>query len=138
MTTLRFEDLRQHSDVLRLRDGGALAVRFVEPDDAEALQVYFRSLSVRSRYNRFLGAMSELPQRELDHFIHVGSSYDAVPTEEGVVDLVLAGQRARVSGDCRAAALAPPDLHRDDALAPRGCLLSRLSEERRVAHSFKE
>ena len=29
--------------------------------DAEALQAYFRSLSVRSRYNRFLGAMSELP-----------------------------------------------------------------------------
>jgi GNAT superfamily N-acetyltransferase len=27
---------------------------------------------VRSRYNRFLGALSELPQTELGHFIHVG------------------------------------------------------------------
>jgi len=35
---------------------------------------YFRSLSVGSRYNRFLGAMSELPQTQLDHFIHVGEA----------------------------------------------------------------
>ena len=92
MTTLRFEDLRQHSDVLRLRNGGALEVRFVEPDDAEALQVYFRSLSVRSRYNRFLGAMSELPQRELDHFIHVGEldrfSVIALMTVDGFETIV--------------------------------------------------
>jgi RimJ/RimL family protein N-acetyltransferase len=47
-------------------------VRFVEPRDGEALQHYFRSLSVRSRYNRFLGGMSELPKTELDHFTHAG------------------------------------------------------------------
>jgi GNAT superfamily N-acetyltransferase len=69
---LRFNDLRQHSDILRLRGGKSLTVRFVEPRDADALQGYFRSLSVRSRYNRFLGAMNELPQTELGHFIHVG------------------------------------------------------------------
>jgi GNAT superfamily N-acetyltransferase len=74
MTALRFDDLRQHSDVLRLRSGKSLTVRFVEPRDAEALQGFFRSLTVRSRYNRFLGAMSELPQTELDHFIHVGEA----------------------------------------------------------------
>src|ERR1700736_5690835 len=72
MTALRFDDLRQHFDVLRLRSGKSLTVRFVEPRDAEALQAYFRSLSVRSRYNRFLGAMSELPKTLLDHFVHVG------------------------------------------------------------------
>ena len=74
MSALRLNDLRQHSDVLRLRSGKTLMVRFVEPRDAEALQGFFRSLSVRSRYNRFLGAMSELPQTELDHFIHVGEA----------------------------------------------------------------
>jgi GNAT superfamily N-acetyltransferase len=74
MAALRLNDLRQHSDVLRLRTGKSLTVRFVEPRDAEALQAYFRSLTVRSRYNRFLGAMSELPQAELDHFIHVGEA----------------------------------------------------------------
>lgn len=92
MTMLRPDDLRQHSDILRLRDGQALAVRFVEPDDAGALQRYIRSLSVRSRYNRFLGAMSELPQSELDHFIHVGEhdrfSVIAVMAVDGVETIV--------------------------------------------------
>lgn len=74
MTRLRFDDLRQYSDVLRSRHGKAVAVRFVEPRDAEALQAYFRSLSSRSRYNRFLGAASELPASELEHFIHVGEA----------------------------------------------------------------
>jgi GNAT superfamily N-acetyltransferase len=72
MTALHFEDLKQYSDVLRSRGGRQITVRFLEPRDAEELQNYFRSLSTRSRYNRFLGAMSELPHNVLDHFIHVG------------------------------------------------------------------
>jgi GNAT superfamily N-acetyltransferase len=72
MIALRFDDLRQHSDILRLQTGKSLTVRFVEPRDAEALQGYFRALTVRSRYNRFLGAMRELPQSQLEHFIHAG------------------------------------------------------------------
>ncbi len=74
MTAPHLNDLRQHSDVLRLRTGKTLTVRFVEPREADALQGYFRSLSVRSRYNRFLGAISELPQSQLDHFVHVGEA----------------------------------------------------------------
>ena len=92
MIALRLDDLRQHSDILRLRSGKTLAVRFVEPDDAEALQGYFRALTVRSRYNRFLGAMSELPQTELDHFIHVGErdrfSVMAVMVIDGIETIV--------------------------------------------------
>lgn len=72
MTTLRLDEIRQYSDSLRLRNGRSVTVRFVEPRDADALQAYFRFLSVRSRYSRFLGAMSELPPTELDHFIHAG------------------------------------------------------------------
>jgi GNAT superfamily N-acetyltransferase len=72
MTALRLDDLRQHSDRLRLRSGKSLTVRFVEPRDGEALQGYFRALTVRSRYNRFLGAMSELPKSVLAHFTHAG------------------------------------------------------------------
>ena len=71
MSRLRFDDLRQYSDVLRSRRGDAITVRFVEPRDGEELQNYFRSLSARSRYNRFFGAMSELPQSLLEHFTHV-------------------------------------------------------------------
>ena len=74
MTALRLDDLRQHSDILRVRTGEPVTVRFVEPRDAEALQAYFRSLSARSRYNRFLGAISELPASQLDQFIHVGEA----------------------------------------------------------------
>jgi RimJ/RimL family protein N-acetyltransferase len=72
MSTLRFDDLRQYSDVLRMRGGEAITLRFVEPRDGEELQNYFRSLSTRSRYNRFLGAMSELPNSLLERFTHVG------------------------------------------------------------------
>jgi RimJ/RimL family protein N-acetyltransferase len=72
MTTFRFDDLKQYSDVLRARGGEAVTVRFVEPRDAEELQNYVRALSTRSRYNRFLGAISELPRGLLDHFMHVG------------------------------------------------------------------
>jgi GNAT superfamily N-acetyltransferase len=74
MTALRLDDLRQHSDVLRLRSGGSVTVRFIEPGDAEALQAYVRSLTTGSRYNRFLGAMSELPHNLLEDFIHVGEA----------------------------------------------------------------
>src|SRR5258707_9105065 len=72
MTTLRFDDLRQYSDTLRSRSGDAVNVRFLEPGDAEPLQAYFRSLTTRSRYNRFVGAMSQLPHNLLADFIHVG------------------------------------------------------------------
>jgi RimJ/RimL family protein N-acetyltransferase len=92
MTAPRLDDLQQYSDVLWLRTGEAVAVRFVEPRDAEALQDYFRSLSVRSRYNRFLGAMSELSPTELDHFIRAGErdrfSVIAVMTIDGVETIV--------------------------------------------------
>src|SRR6202048_2067951 len=92
MIAFRFDALRQHSDILRLRTGKSLTVRFVEPRDAGALQGYFRSLSVRSRYNRFLGALAELPQTELDHFIHVGEgdrfSVIAVMAIDGIETIV--------------------------------------------------
>jgi GNAT superfamily N-acetyltransferase len=72
MSSLRFDDLKQYSDVLRTRSGDQVNVRFVEPRDADALQNYFRALTTRSRYNRFLGATSELPPSVLDQFIHIG------------------------------------------------------------------
>lgn len=72
MSTLRLEDLKQYSDTLRTRQGEALNVRFVEPRDTDELQHYFRSLSTRSRYNRFFGAISELPKGLLHDFLQVG------------------------------------------------------------------
>lgn len=72
MSTLRLEDLKQYSDTLRTRRGEAVNVRFVEPRDTDELQHYFRSLSTRSRYNRFFGAISELPKGLLHDFLQVG------------------------------------------------------------------
>jgi len=74
MTALRLDDLKQYSDVLRARDGSEIKVRFVEPHEREELQHYIRSLSSGSRYNRFLGALSELPNMELERFIHIGEA----------------------------------------------------------------
>ncbi len=65
-------NLGRYTDVLRLRGGKTLTVRFLEPHDADALLVYFRSLSQRSRYSRLMGAASELPPSELDKALHVG------------------------------------------------------------------
>jgi len=73
MTTLRLEDLKQHSDTLRIRDGEMINVRFVEPRDTEELQHYFRALTTRSRYNRFFGALSELPKGLLSEFLDIGA-----------------------------------------------------------------
>jgi len=96
MTRLRFDDLRQYSDVLRSRRGEAVTVRFVEPRDAEALQTYFRLLSTRSRYNRFLGAASELPATELARFIHVGEA-----DRFSVIATVLIDGRETIVGEAR-------------------------------------
>jgi RimJ/RimL family protein N-acetyltransferase len=83
---LRFDDLGQYSDTLRSRNGEAVTVRFVEPRDGEELQKYFRSLSTRSRYNRFLGAMSELPERMLDRFTHVSEAAGFTVVATKVID----------------------------------------------------
>ena len=42
-----------------------LALRTARSGDGDALQTYVRGLSLQSRYNRFLGAASELPASEL-------------------------------------------------------------------------
>ena len=74
MTAISLSEHPRHTDRLRLRDGKTLTVRFVGADEGEALQRYFRQLSMQSRHSRFLGAMSELSASELGHFIHVGEN----------------------------------------------------------------
>ena len=74
MATISLLEYPHHTDHLRLRDGRTLTIRFISADEGEALQRYFRNLSVGSRHSRFLGAMSELPPSELGHFLHVGEN----------------------------------------------------------------
>jgi GNAT superfamily N-acetyltransferase len=72
MKHLDLRDLGRYSDVLLLHSGAPVTVRFATPADGDALQAYFRGLSMRSRYNRLMGAASELPAGQLDRFIHAG------------------------------------------------------------------
>jgi len=72
MLRVNLTDLDRSSDVVHTRRGEAVMLRVVVPDDAEALQAYVRGLGSRSRYNRFLGALSELPKAVLDDFTHAG------------------------------------------------------------------
>ncbi|MBI5263466.1 MAG: GNAT family N-acetyltransferase [Bradyrhizobium sp.] len=74
MGRLWVDQPEQHSDTLHTRDGEVVTVRLVGPDDAEELQHYFRSLSALSRYNRFFGAIGELPPSLLDQFVRVGDN----------------------------------------------------------------
>jgi GNAT superfamily N-acetyltransferase len=99
---LSLEDLPHYTDILRLRNGASLIVRFVQPRDAEALQIYFRGLSARSRYNRLLGAARELPQSVLGQFVRVGEGerFSAVAT------MVLDG-RETIVGEIRYAVDVP-------------------------------
>ena len=72
MRHIDLNDIGRYSDVLLSRSGEVITLRFAELTDADALQSYFRGLSARSRYNRLMGAASELPVGELDRFLHVG------------------------------------------------------------------
>jgi GNAT superfamily N-acetyltransferase len=81
------KQLRQFADVLRLRTGTAMTVRFVEPADVERLRAYFQGLSVGNHYSRFLGATRGLPQSEFERMLHTGEgSHFAVVAEIGTGD----------------------------------------------------
>lgn len=88
-------DLSQHIDIVRLRDGRSMTLRFVEPDDAVALQDYFHGLSVASRYNRFLAAVGELPPSELEKTLHSGGNFFSIlaTLKSGGVDAIIGEAR---------------------------------------------
>ena len=87
-------------EALVLRDGSRLRLRPIQAADADRLRAFFDTLSERSRYQRFLQHMKELPpdllarftqldyERELalvaldgEHFVAVGRS---APNDDGV------------------------------------------------------
>jgi len=72
MLALDLANLGQYTDLVSLRTGATLALRFAEPADAAAVRNYFRALSSSSRYNRLMGAAPELPQSQLDKFVRAG------------------------------------------------------------------
>ena len=67
-------ELRQFADVLQLRTGVPMTVRFVEPGDVDCLRRYFEALSPQAHYNRFLGATRSVPQSEFARMLLTGYS----------------------------------------------------------------
>jgi GNAT superfamily N-acetyltransferase len=70
---------------LCLPAGECVTLRPVTPSDAEVLQGYVRALSPEARYNRFFGALQELPPAELERVTHLDRQCDlALLVEIGV------------------------------------------------------
>jgi len=63
-----------------------VTLRPTGPRDAGILQAYIRGLSPDSRYDRFLGALYELPPAELDRVIHLDRKYGLALLAETRVD----------------------------------------------------
>jgi GNAT superfamily N-acetyltransferase len=90
--------------VLRLPAGDCVTLRPVGPQDGGVLQAYVRALSSQSRYNRFLGALHELPPAELERVTHLDREYELALLAETRVDgapLVVAEARCAFSRDRR-------------------------------------
>jgi GNAT superfamily N-acetyltransferase len=88
-----------------------VTLRPITPDDAKVLQAYVRGLSPESRYNRFLGALQELPPAELEHVTHLDRKYDLALVAEMKV-----GGASVVIGEARHA-FAPDRLECEFALS---------------------
>jgi RimJ/RimL family protein N-acetyltransferase len=87
MTPFQPRQLRRFADMLRLRTGAAMTVRFVEPADVEPLRRYFQGLSSGNHYSRFLGATRGLPPSEYERMLRTGEgSHFAVVAEIGTGD----------------------------------------------------
>jgi GNAT superfamily N-acetyltransferase len=77
----------RYEAVARLRDGRAVTIRAIHPEDKEILHEHFRSLGRESVYNRFFGPKVDLTASELRQFTeldfdrHVGLF--AVRRDEG-------------------------------------------------------
>lgn len=96
MLAFRPDNFSRFADVVRIKDGRSVVMRFVEKADADAVMAYFRNLSPHARHNRFLGGASELPPHELQKILHVGEgNHFAVIVEANVDGVVTAIGEAR-------------------------------------------
>jgi GNAT superfamily N-acetyltransferase len=84
---------------LCLLGGVRVTVRPAGPDDAERLQAYVRELSASARYNRFFGALSELPPAELRRVTHMNGPSRATLIAQ------IAGSKSVMIGELRYAVL---------------------------------
>jgi GNAT superfamily N-acetyltransferase len=80
----------------------SLALRPARSSDGDALQTYVRGLSPQSRYNRFLGAASELPASELSRALAAnGRDTQTLLLTSTLKDRYTVVGEARVALSCR-------------------------------------
>jgi acetyltransferase len=83
-------------DVVRLANGSRVTIRPMLPQDAELQREFFRSLSAKSRYYRFMTWLNELPEALLERFTSIDySSHLALLAE------VFEGGRETMIGEAR-------------------------------------
>src|SRR4029077_5483269 len=93
---------RDFPRALRLPPGECLTLRPITPDDSDVLQAYVRGLSPESRYNRFFGALQELPPAELERVTHLDRRYDlalVAETDVGAASIVIGEARHAFTPD---------------------------------------
>lgn len=98
-----------------VRDGGAIVIRAIRPDDKERLREHARSLSSESVYHRFMAYKRELSDEDLRRFTeldfdqHVGIV--AIVSEEGREHIVGIGRYFRTLKERGEAAFSVIDKH---------------------------
>jgi acetyltransferase len=60
-----------------LRDGSAVRIRSISPDDQDREKRFFAGLSERSRYHRFMQYLHELPPGMLERFTRIDPKREA-------------------------------------------------------------
>lgn len=98
-----------------VRDGGAIVIRAIRPDDKERLREHARGLSSESVYHRFMAYKRELSDEDLRRFTeldfdqHVGIV--AIVSEEGREHIVGIGRYFRTLKERGEAAFSVIDKH---------------------------
>ena len=98
-----------------IRDGGAIVIRTIRPDDKERLREHARGLSPESVHHRFMVYKRELSDEEVRRFTeldfdqHVGIV--AALSEEGREHIIGVGRYFRTSKDRGEAAFSVIDAH---------------------------
>jgi GNAT superfamily N-acetyltransferase len=110
-----------------------VTIRLAGPNDAKILQVYVRKLSASARYNRFLGALRELPPAELVSATEEnGPKRGTMIAEIGSLRPVIVGELRYgvLSDSCCEFGISVADTWRRKGLGTR--LLNRLQDKLRT------
>ena len=98
-----------------VRDGGAIVIRAIRPDDKERLREHARGLSPESVYHRFMVYKRELSDEDLRRFTELDFEQNvgiaAIRSEEGREHIVGIGRYFRTSKERGEAAFSVIDTH---------------------------